>query len=508
MDFAIVYYIYINENRNWKKIVEGQMNDLLFVDLKPKSMYVCICCKQIYIDEVSKLIPKSFNPVISWCQENNYEYPGIHKVWEIRKKYTVIFYMHSKGMVYNEFNSRSDSEKITLRGTIYNYLETLKLFENKEIDKVGLWPSFYGEIFVNFFWIRTSAIPNEEPIKTKYRFYYESYIQNQNVGYSKSWSLILGRIGYLDFNRCDIKNKKLQIINYLFEGMGFYYGTTTSKINVTELVFEKCLHNGIIFIPSGDINRAMLFGDPLPGILKSFFVNDKEYKSNTSIYLENDQVYQIDELPKHIIKNPINVLSDIHKKIILKGGSMTDEYPEQLMAVKYIKPDAKVLEIGANIGRNTMVIASLLSQSSNLTTLECDPESYEVLLANIYVNGFQVKAINAALSKKQLIQKGWDTLISDTVPPGFKVVNTINCIEGTFDTLVLDCEGAFYYILQDFPEILYGIKTIIMENDYWDINHKNYIDTILFQNGFWIDYSADGGWGPCKDFFYQVFTRS
>jgi hypothetical protein len=36
-----------------------------------------------------------------------------------------------------------------------------------------------------------------------------------------------------------------------------------------------------------------------------------------------------------------------------------------------------------------------------------------------------------------------------------------------FDTLVLDCEGAFYYILQDTPEILEGIKLLIMENDYF-----------------------------------------
>jgi phospholipid N-methyltransferase len=507
MEFAIVYYIYINEKRDWKTIVKGQIDDLLFVNLKPKNMYICICSKKNYIEEVSKFC-ESFNPVVSWSQENNFEYPGIHKLWEIRKKYKFIFYMHSKGMVYSDSAFRSNSEKITLRGTIYNYRETLKLFENSGIDKVGLWPSVYGEIFVNFFWIRSSAIPDLEPVKTKYRFYYESYIKSTEIGYLNCWSLILNRIGYSDFNRCDIKNKKLQIINYIFEGMMFYYGSRETRINVTNLVFEKCLKNGVIFIPCGDISRAMIFGDPLPGIVKSFFVGEREFKYYSNIYILNEEVYQIDDLPKHIIKNPINVLSDIHNKIKLIGGSKTDEYPEQLMAVNYIKSSSKVLEIGANIGRNTLVIASILSDSRNLTALECDPDSFNILIENIQANNFQVKAINAALSKKQLIQKGWDTIISDTVLPGFKRVNTINYLEDTFDTLVLDCEGAFYYILQDFPEILEGIRTIIMENDYWDINHKNYIDSVLFQNGFWVDYSADGGWGPCKDFFYQVFTRS
>jgi hypothetical protein len=48
-----------------------------------------------------------------------------------------------------------------------------------------------------------------------------------------------------------------------------------------------------------------------------------------------------------------------------------------------------------------------------------------------------------------------------------------------FDTLVLDCEGAFYYILNDFPEILENIKTIFVENDYNDIEHKNFVDLKL-----------------------------
>jgi FkbM family methyltransferase len=292
--------------------------------------------------------------------------------------------------------------------------------------------------------------------------------------------------------------------------MIFYYGTKENKFDITNLVFEKCLKDGIIYIPSGDLARAMTFGDPLSGIVKSIFINEQEFKYFTNIYIVGEQIYQIDDLPQGIEKNPKNVLSDIHNSLKFKGGFMTDEYPEQLMAVNYIKPGSKVLEIGANIGRNTMVIASLLYNSSNLVTLECDPESYKVLLDNINLNNFQVKAINAALSKKQLIQRGWDTMISETVPSGFKVVNTIhlNYLNEIFDTLVIDCEGAFYYILQDFPEILNGIETIIMENDYLDINHKIYIDTVLFKNNFNVDYSEPGGWGPCKDFFYQVFTRS
>jgi hypothetical protein len=58
------------------------------------------------------------------------------------------------------------------------------------------------------------------------------------------------------------------------------------------------------------------------------------------------------------------------------------------------------------------------------------------------------------------------------------------------------------------PEILDNINLIIMENDYFDdISHKIYIDQILSDNNFYVDYSQGGGGGPCRDFFYQVWKR-
>jgi hypothetical protein len=36
----------------------------------------------------------------------------------------------------------------------------------------------------------------------------------------------------------------------------------------------------------------------------------------------------------------------------------------------------------------------------------------------------------------------------------------------------------------DMPEILKPVNLIIMENDYWDINKKKFVDDILKKNGF------------------------
>jgi FkbM family methyltransferase len=172
-----------------------------------------------------------------------------------------------------------------------------------------------------------------------------------------------------------------------------------------------------------------------------------------------------------------------------------------------------VLEIGANIGRNTLVIASILEDNANFVTLECEPTIVKQLTENRDSNGFTFHIEPSALSTRKLVQSGWDTNVVEHVTDGMVLVPTITLEELrakypiAFDTLILDCEGAFYYILQDMPSILDGIKLIIMENDYWDLSKKQAIDVILRANGFYVDYAERGGWGPCEPFFYEVWAR-
>jgi hypothetical protein len=144
-------------------------------------------------------------------------------------------------------------------------------------------------------------------------------------------------------------------------------------------------------------------------------------------------------------------------------------------------------------------------------------ESHEIiakqLTENRDANHFSFHIENAALSKRKLIQKGWDTKPSDTLEEGHFWVKTITYEELkakyniVFDTLVLDCEGAFYYILMDMPEILDNINLIIMENDYYDISKKIFVDEVLIKNHFYRDYVECGGWGPCYDRFFEVWKK-
>ena len=302
------------------------------------------------------------------------------------------------------------------------------------------------------------------------------------------------------------------------------YGTFENNIDVTDIALKQCVKKNIMYIPSGDHRRAHVFTDPIYGTLKYIIIEDNLnniycYSHIKDIYidLELNKIY-VDNLPEYvklIYPDNLNKLSEIHKKLKMDYGTLNEEVPEQLMAVTYLTGTEKVLEIGANVGRNSLVIGHILNNNNNnnFVSLECDTNTVKMLSHNRDINNLDFKIEASALSKRKLIQKGWDTICSDVLLPGYTDVNTITLEELNqkyniiFDTLVLDCEGAFYYILSDMPEILNNINLIIMENDYHDYSQKSYIDSILKNNNFYVDYSRDGGWGPCESHFFEVWKK-
>jgi FkbM family methyltransferase len=291
--------------------------------------------------------------------------------------------------------------------------------------------------------------------------------------------------------------------------MKIYYGLDDVLIEVTNICMEKLLTNNIITIPAGDLNRANYFTDPLVGVHKKIII---EINDIVTDYDEFKKI-KINTLNNTITFNITKNIIDIHSKLKIKYGTFKEELPEQKMVVKYLTGTEKVLEIGGNIGRNTLVIASILEDHNNLVTLESSEKIAKQLTENRDLNNFNFHIECSALSNRKLIQKGWETFPSETLKSGYSWVNTISLNELKnkynieFNTLVLDCEGAFYYILMDMPEILNNINLIIMENDYNDISHKNYIDEILTQNKFIRDYVEGGGWGPCYNNFFEVWKK-
>jgi FkbM family methyltransferase len=289
--------------------------------------------------------------------------------------------------------------------------------------------------------------------------------------------------------------------------MQITYGTREHNIDVTEIVFQRCVINNVAHIPRGDGNRAYFFTDPLPNILKSIFID-----SGDGIFVEHEHSKNVFiDISTNAVTNS-SKLDVIHSKLKIDFGNFSEEYPEQMLTSSFLTGNEKVLELGGNIGRNSLVIGSIV-ENKNFVSMECDKNIAKQLIHNRDINNLSFHVEPSALSKRRLIQKGWETVVSDYDQDGYTEVSTITLHELRnkyaidFDTLILDCEGAFYYILQDMPEILNGVNLIIMENDYFNLEHKLYVDEVLRKNNFCTELRQSGGWGPCSSCFYEVWKR-
>ena len=211
--------------------------------------------------------------------------------------------------------------------------------------------------------------------------------------------------------------------------MKIHYGITDNSIDVTDICMEKLQKNEIITIPYGDRSRANYFTDPLDGVLKKIIIE------NNGIITEYDDTTQI---KINIINNTINTtnendinnkITNIHSNLKINYGNFSEELPEQKMVIKYLTGNEKVLEIGGNIGRNSLVIASILESNTNFVTLESDVNIAKQLTENRDLNNFNFYIENSALSNRKLIQKEWDTIPSETLIEGYNWVKTITLKE-------------------------------------------------------------------------------
>lgn len=302
--------------------------------------------------------------------------------------------------------------------------------------------------------------------------------------------------------------------------MKVFYGYGNYFVEVTQTLVKKP------YIPIGDIERATLFDiDPVPGVEKVVLIywtetHVQEYSANFEIHLRNNEV------EVNLQGNTLNdTLELVHRTLNFVGGSLQDEYQEQLMALQFIGPrrlrTRGILEIGGNIGRNSTVIASLLGKENEhkLVVVESNPHIAEILDHNRRINNMEFHVEALAISKTPLIQNGWNTKAStlqSDIEIGWNKIET-QCWKDfnakyknsgiIFDTLVADCEGALYYILKEEPMFLENISLVLIENDFSDKSHKEFVDSEFIRNGLECVYKQKGGWGPCENCFYEAWLK-
>lgn len=309
------------------------------------------------------------------------------------------------------------------------------------------------------------------------------------------------------------------------------YGSEHYRVDITDTVMQKHIVNRMVCIPNSDHARADLFGDPAFGQVKFIkifddMLNSRIYNSDQVVhipidcdfenYQDKDVSSQKKETDAIISTHTFNHNVDWVKKN--PNDYNSDETFEQYMTYQFLPRNASVLELGGNIGRNSMLISSLLEDPTKHVVLESDSDIANCLKKNRDDNNKQFHVEDAALSKRKLLQKenSWETIPSDTLIEGYKKVRNVTLPEleqkynVRFDALVADCEGALYEILQDDPTVLDNIKTIIVENDYFNSEKMRFVKKVYKEKGFTPLYVGNHPQVqlPPNEFFFEVWARN
>jgi len=323
--------------------------------------------------------------------------------------------------------------------------------------------------------------------------------------------------------------------------MKIFYGHGEGNyLDITKEVFQKCLIDDGIYILANDAARCNIIGyDPYPNILKHILIvdhfnNKYIYSATKEVIIKFESISQQltnDKSPKKwwntvgkFISDPKEKLNSLQKHLNLYHtgwGGFEYEYPEQLMAMTNVNENSKVLEIGGNVGRVSHIIQTVLNNGKNHVVMECDNDMANKLRFNLSTNGFNDIHIETnCLSKTKLYMDGGhgprplDDFKETENPvevPTISYSDICKKYNIDFDILVADCEGSLYYIFKEDPDMLNNIHTVVMENDYTDVTHKQTVDAILKIKGFKMVYQEKGvpwaSWSCCYEYFYEVWKK-
>jgi len=176
----IVYFINCCIHDNYMDWLTNQLN---IVKNYTKNIHIVAILEENKRKDFT-LIVNNFFPnnslIYDFYIENEYEYRGILKVWEIgqihNKCNDIILYFHSKGVTHNKnyISNQNDDYNIILKD--FNKIkEIFSIFPT--IDKIGYSAGGIGWMWYNFWYARGSYISQvEKPIKTKRRHYYEDWL--------------------------------------------------------------------------------------------------------------------------------------------------------------------------------------------------------------------------------------------------------------------------------------------------------------------------------------------
>jgi FkbM family methyltransferase len=184
---------------------------------------------------------------------------------------------------------------------------------------------------------------------------------------------------------------------------------------------------------------------------------------------------------------------------------MTSDLPQDEVATfiqAYLREGDTVVDIGANIGRYTLLASQLVRPKGRVWAFEPTPSAFQALEANLKLNACKnVKVLRLAVAEKSGLIHLWDyrsfSNMNSIFPQNGELASKrIDCgaisgaeilgmVGGYIDLLKIDVEGAELPVLRGFDNRLADVGCVIFECSLANYRRAGYSigDVLGFLNG-------------------------
>jgi FkbM family methyltransferase len=326
----------------------------------------------------------------------------------------------------------------------------------------------------------------------------------------------------------------------------FWYGPPGKLMSIDGYLTARCernvAKNRLAYIGIGNAERTSNFGCATEASAMAGVSVCLQLSGTTKITLEHDSEYVINmDTGEHLglesvgpetlerlrlrwtqaghLEDSLNAIAKQFPVIPL--AAWKHERVEQSMNMRFLRGTESVLELGACIGRNSLVIASILNKhGGGQVSVEANPDIAKQLKESQLASGLRFNIVDRPLSRQRMIVRKWVSQCigpKAKVPPGWREVPTITLQSlknstgvNSFDTLVIDCEGAFHGIMNEFPQVLKDVTKVLIENDSRDAGEAEAIHARLRQHGLvpiWSQRLDRHKIFPKRDVFWQCWVK-
>ncbi|HEY1404657.1 MAG TPA: FkbM family methyltransferase [Pyrinomonadaceae bacterium] len=179
---------------------------------------------------------------------------------------------------------------------------------------------------------------------------------------------------------------------------------------------------------------------------------------------------------------------DATDSLALSVNGVYEPFETELLH-RLVKPGDTVLDIGANIGYYTLILARLVGEHGKVYAFEPDPTNYELLRRNIELNGYKnvVPVMKATSNKNGTLRlylcqdnKAMHRVYESQYCDGFIEIEAVRLDdyfagrEENIDFIKIDIEGAEYAALEGMTTLLRKSRRATLVTEYTPIAIKEF----------------------------------